>query len=320
MLIFLAKFFSTKVRRHILFLAGGFVVVVLVGAAVFAATQGIGYGSGLYWAITTATTVGYGDISAHNSSGRVVASIVMLTAIPMLGAIFAVITGASVSAGIRRFMQMERHFPTGTYRLVVGTHSTVPAIVKELDAADVDVVLVTDGDSGSLPADVHVVHGAATDPEVIARAAPAGAEHILVTATSDGDVLVSAVLLRQQAPDVPMTALTNSNTVRAALEALGVQQTLSVDNMVAHTLAKSLETPHAGRLVEELVDSETHCLIEVLAEEETVGKPLSAVRRDHGGLVLALVRDGKVDLGIAVDPVLSAGDQLLLATDRASRS
>ncbi len=317
MLIFLAKFFSVRVRRHLALLFGGFVVVVLGGAGAFSATQGIGYGSALYWAITTATTVGYGDLSPHNSSGRVVASLVMLTAIPLLGAIFAVVTGASVSAGIRRFMQMERHFPTGPYRLVVGNHQTIPAIVRELDAADVDVVVVGDLDATVVPSDVHVIHGSPTDPAVVARGRPAGADHILVTATNDGDVLVSAVLLRRAAPDVPMTALTNSNSVRDALEALGVQQTLSVDGMVAHTLAKSLETPHAGPLVEQLMDSDDHALIEIDAEPAAFGKVLSAIRRDHEGLVLAIVRDGKVDLGIGTDPVLALGDRLLLATQRA---
>jgi len=315
-LIFLAKFFSVRVRRHITVLFAAFVVVVLGGAGVFAATQGIGYGSALYWAVTTATTVGYGDISPHNTSGRIVASVVMLTAIPLLGAIFAVVTSASVSAGIRRFMQMEHHFPAGVYRIVVGNHPTVPAIVRELDEADVDVVVITDLDVGSVPDDVHVIHGAMTDPGVIERSRPSGADHILVTAQTDGDVLVSAVLLRRAAPDVPMTALTNSNTVREALEALGVQQTLSVDAMVAHTLAKTLETPHAGPLVEQLMDSDDHALVEIDAAPDAVGKALSAVRRDHDGLVLALVHEGKVDLGIGTDPVLASGDRLLLATQR----
>jgi len=92
-----------------------------------------------------------------------------------------------------------------------------------------------------------------------------------------------------------------------------------VDGMVAHTLAKSLETPHAGPLVEQLMDSDDHALIEIDAEPAAFGKVLSAIRRDHEGLVLAVVRDGKVDLGIGTDPVLALGDRLLLATQRAQK-
>lgn len=36
------------------------------------------YTIGLYWTITTITTVGYGDISATNTSERIVASIIMI--------------------------------------------------------------------------------------------------------------------------------------------------------------------------------------------------------------------------------------------------
>jgi voltage-gated potassium channel len=92
-----------------------------------------------------------------------------------------------------------------------------------------------------------------------------------------------------------------------------------VDGLVAHTLAKSLETPHAGPLVEQLMDSDDHALVEIDADPAAVGKVLSAIRRDHAGLVLAIVRDGTVDLGIGTDPVLAAGDRLLLATQRAQK-
>ena len=36
------------------------------------------YTIGLYWTITTITTVGYGDISATNTSERIVACIIMV--------------------------------------------------------------------------------------------------------------------------------------------------------------------------------------------------------------------------------------------------
>ncbi len=311
--LLMARLVNAGTRRHIVFLVLGFVVIVTAGAAAFAATQGLPFTTGLYWAITTATTVGYGDVTPHNPIGRVVASVVMLTAIPTLGALFAVTAGASVSAGLRRIMQLDSHFPPGSYRLVVGMHPTVPAIVAELVAAHDAVVLVADVDPTTMPEAVHVIKGDPTDPATIRRAKPAGAQHALVTAATDGDVLVSALILREHAPELPITALTNSRVVRRGLEALGVDQTVSIDDLVAHTLAKSLETPHAGLLIERLVDSDEHRLVEVPAELAELGRPLSAIRRDHGGLVLGLVHDGAVRLGIAEDTVVSAGDLLLIA-------
>ncbi|MGH3205925.1 MAG: potassium channel family protein [Streptosporangiaceae bacterium] len=56
--------------------------------AVFSATQHAGILTGLYWAVTTATTVGYGDVTVHGADGRLLAIGCMLTAIPLLAAAF----------------------------------------------------------------------------------------------------------------------------------------------------------------------------------------------------------------------------------------
>jgi voltage-gated potassium channel len=311
--LLISRFLRVSHRRHAVFLGTAFVVVVLVGGGLFALAENIPFTTGLYWAITTATTVGYGDVIPHNPAGRVIASLVMLTAIPMLGALFAVVAGASISAGVRRIMQRNTNFPDGTYRLVLGTHATVPAILAVLGQADESVVLVADVDPATVPESVHHIRGNPTDPVVISKARPAGAQHALITAGSDGEVLVSAIALRKQAPDLPITALSDTGAVREALVTLGVQQTVSVDDLIAHTLAKSIETPHAGGLIEELIDSDACCLTEFPAEDEALGRPLSEIRRDHGGLVLGIVHDGVVDLGVAGDPTVAPGDRLLIA-------
>src|SRR5579871_4005573 len=77
-------------------------IVLLIGASLFSLTQHVSFGLALYWAIVTATTVGYGDVTPHNTAGRVVAAAVMLTTIPIVGAAFALFAGASVLKRIRR--------------------------------------------------------------------------------------------------------------------------------------------------------------------------------------------------------------------------
>ena len=50
------------------------------------------------------------------------------------------------------------------------------------------------------------------------------------------------------------------------------------------------------------------------AEADVIGKQLSAIRREQDGLVLGIVQSSGVNLGIGGDPVVAAGDQLLIAT------
>ena len=312
MINLLIRVFGVPHRRHVLILLGSAVAVVLLGAGLFALAEDLPYTTGLYWAVTTATTVGYGDVTPHNPIGKLIASLVMLTTIPMLAAAFAIVSGAAAAAGVRRILAMHSQFPTGTYRLIVGMSPTVPAILDELAGAGIPVVLVADVDPATVRSGVHVIRGNPTDETAVARARPAGAEQALITGSSDGDVLVSAVLLRKQAPSLTITALVDSPSVREALLDLGVQQSVSASQLVSRTLAAALETPHAGEMISQLVGSRD-AFAEIEAGASAVGKALSTIRNERTGLVLGLVRNGEFTLGLGDDPVIAAGDRLLVA-------
>ena len=263
--------------------------------------------------LTTSTTVGYGDVTPHNGAGRVIASAVMLTTIPLLAAVFALVTGGAAAAGIRRILNVEDRFPAGAYRLILGMSPTVPVILEELEAAGVPVVLAADVDPERVRRGVHVVRGDPTEPATVRSAKPEGAQQALVTGASDGDVLVTAVILRKQAPDLPITALVSSASVRDALREIGIQHALSAEELLARTVATTLETPHAGEMVAQLIESGRDILAEVDAEPAAIGKPLSVVRGERAGLVLGLVHADRFTLGLGEDPVIAAGDRLLIA-------
>jgi voltage-gated potassium channel len=309
----LVRLFGQPSRKRIAALLASAVGCVLLGAGLFAVAENLPFTTGLYWAITTATTVGYGDVTPHNAMGRFLASAVMLTTIPLLAAVFALATGGAAAAGIRRILSMESQFPQGAYRLVVGMNPTVPAILEVLEEAGVPVVLAANVEPATVRHGVHLVRGDPTEPATIRKAKPEGAQQALLTGGSDGEVLVSAVILRKQAPDLPITALVSSAAVREALRELGVQHAVSTQDLVARTLATSLETPHAGELITQLVESGRDILAEIDAEPAMVGRALSAIRDERAGLVLGLVHEGRFSLGITEDPVIGAGDRLLIA-------
>jgi voltage-gated potassium channel len=58
-------------------------------------------GSGLWWAVQTVTTVGYGDHVPTTVAGRLIASLVMLVGIGFLTVITAAITSTFVSRSSR---------------------------------------------------------------------------------------------------------------------------------------------------------------------------------------------------------------------------
>ena len=56
---------------------------------------------GMWWAMQTVTTVGYGDVTPQHTSGRLVASLVMLYGIAFLTIIIAAITSTFVARAER---------------------------------------------------------------------------------------------------------------------------------------------------------------------------------------------------------------------------
>jgi voltage-gated potassium channel len=298
------------------------VLCLLVGAVAFAATQPhLSFGTGLYWAITTATTVGYGDVTPKNPAGKWIASVVMLTTIPLFASAFALFAGAVASAHLRRLLGMERKELTGGEVVIFGMHPAVPASVSELLAAGRDVVVVTPGDRSSLPDAVRVISADPSSEEAVRRGHPEKAAQVLIAGENDADVLVTAVLVHQVAPDVPALALASSQNVCRALREIGVEA-VSGEELVAHTVAKTLEAPHAGELLLRILDSEGFRLREVPVGDERAGRRLRTVAPGERGMVIGAVHDGRVVVGVVEDPVLDQQDRLLVLQpndDRAAR-
>jgi voltage-gated potassium channel len=83
-------------RRGLLYIVAITTLIILVGGACISilepGTVKGGYGDGIWWAIVTATTVGYGDISPSTLWGRVIAVLLMLVGIGLVSTLAASIT------------------------------------------------------------------------------------------------------------------------------------------------------------------------------------------------------------------------------------
>src|SRR5215471_17291400 len=75
-------------------------VVVVVGAVLMRVLDHDEYSNiwvGMWWALQTVTTVGYGDVTPKHVSGRIVGAFVMLEGIAFLTIIIAAITSTFVA-------------------------------------------------------------------------------------------------------------------------------------------------------------------------------------------------------------------------------
>ncbi len=80
-------------------------LVVVVGAGVAISLidneEYSNFGIGMWWALQTVTTVGYGDVAPTNFSGRLVGAAVMLEGTAFIAIVTAVITSSFVARATR---------------------------------------------------------------------------------------------------------------------------------------------------------------------------------------------------------------------------
>jgi voltage-gated potassium channel len=79
------------------------VITVLGGGAAFAASEGsdVSTWDGVWWAVTTMTTVGYGDITPDTNTGRFIAILVMVVGIGFLTLLIGSVSEKFLEAGLQ---------------------------------------------------------------------------------------------------------------------------------------------------------------------------------------------------------------------------
>jgi len=75
--------------------------VVVVAAGIFSIVEEVSYLDGVWWALVTATTVGYGDISPKTVGMRMVAVVVMFTGILTAAVVTAAFAANIVSSRLQ---------------------------------------------------------------------------------------------------------------------------------------------------------------------------------------------------------------------------
>src|SRR5947208_12882261 len=89
----------------------GFTILITVGGGILERVvdhkEFPTIGKGLWFALQTVTTVGYGDVTPKHSDGRFIGAVVMLTGIGFLAVITASVTASLIESSRRRFVESE---------------------------------------------------------------------------------------------------------------------------------------------------------------------------------------------------------------------
>jgi voltage-gated potassium channel Kch len=97
--------------RAIRLILGIAITLVTVGAVLARTVEPevfTSFGLSLWWAVTTVTTVGYGDVVPKDTSGRLVGAMLMLTGLSLIPLITSVVVSALVNKRVEAQRDVDR--------------------------------------------------------------------------------------------------------------------------------------------------------------------------------------------------------------------
>ena len=234
---------SRRSARQLSRLALALVGLVAIYAAIFhilMALEGKSYPwfTGIYWTLTTMTTLGLGDIIFESAIGMVFTSIVLVSGVLYLLVIlpFVFIQLSTVSA------RVPVDLSPGVKQHVVIVHNgpLSMALIERLRRQQLPYVLVLDSmeEALALHEQHHrVVYGSVTEPQTYRQARASEARFVVATGP---DVKAASVVyaIREAALGVPLAATATNAGAAAVLRACGADQILTLDELMGHAMAR----------------------------------------------------------------------------------
>lgn len=314
----------------VVFIALLSVALILTGAVLFSMVEERSIGDGIWWAVVTTTTVGYGDVYPNTAAGRALGVMLMVLGIGVLGAFIAELATVITDNRSRRERGLKAVRTRG-HILICGWNDTGEDVVKNLLGDRRKPPLVLLASTGHKPLDeerLAFVHGAVTEAN-LARAGADQAESAVVLGTQqiedlqgrDAKSLMNSLTIKRFNPDIYVctqlfdsASLINADLSRA-------DEIVVVGALAGGLLSRAALDHGSSRAISSLVRSDEQCEIyRVAVPAAWAGRTFSALLGDAkttANILLIGVESpgGDLVLNPPGDYVLAAGDKLAVMAD-----
>ncbi len=145
---------------------------------------------GIWWAIITTSTVGYGDFFPHSVIGRISGILLIITSVGFLSSFFVTLATTAATRQNNLF-EGKAHFKGSDHFVIIGWNERSKEIVHTLitENKHVSIALIDETlSSNPLPhKSVHFIQGRPTLDKVLVKANIATAKKVIITADQNKD-------------------------------------------------------------------------------------------------------------------------------------
>lgn len=343
----------TKVLRRLwkpLSIVSGIYLGTVVG---FAYSQNVSIATSLYWGITTLSTVGYGDVVPTNGVSRVMAAILMLTAIGILGYLVSTVTTIAMEIKEEEMLGTEGTKMRG-HTMILGWSSTSKSALQELLLSGEKVAIMTSkqetlaeiralvanllnsaktnkllkarvtGEDG-----VFIAYGDPTDHSALLLLNPADSQKAVIAGEDDAGNLIAALILKETSPHIRIVVAISHDQLRSTLHAAGVTYVISPAEMGGRIVSAAATQPEVALSLDDMTTSSRGATIneyEIVEESPMKGLDFHTASglllKSTGAILMGVAKpvvgDRSLRFSVKLDPPLSTvvekGDYIIVTT------
>lgn len=277
---------------------------------------------GIWWAIVTISTVGYGDYSPTTTLGRIIGGVLILSGAGIVTSYFATISKATITNEQQLIKGTKEYSGKGHY-IIVGWNERSKEIIEELHERkhEINIVLIDSTlKEHPLPrTNIHFVYGRATVDSVLIKANVKEAALVLITTDyrqseyqTDMFSILTLLAVKGLNPDVYclveiLTKEQKENAKRAGADGLVETNKFASEYMLHFLLS--------GQPVQFQEEWKDFHIAKLEMKHEWVKytfQELSGILLEQEIMLVGLIREGQKLFKPPVKTKLQAGDSLLI--------
>jgi voltage-gated potassium channel len=216
-----------------------------------------------WWSIVTVTTVGYGDIKPVTSSGRIIASILMVLGISGI----AILTGIITTGFTDRLLKLKLNLggvmekkiaKLSNHYIICGYGRVGKVVASELERFHKQFVIIEEDKDAVKEAIDHeylTITGSATNEEILKKAKIKEAMGIALVMNSDADNLYTLITAKDENREILAIARANTEESIKKFVKLGAK-TISPYQSSGYDISRMLISPRTAEFVSIIMQSD----------------------------------------------------------------
>ena len=280
---------------------------------------------GIWWAVVTISTVGYGDYSPTTTLGRIIGSVLILTGAGIVTSYFASISKATITTE-QQLLKGTKEYTGKQHYIIVGWNERSKEIIEEIHERkhELNIVLIDSTlKEHPLPrTNIYFVHGHATVDSVLLRANVKEAALVLITTDyhqneyqTDMFSILTLLAVKGLNPNVYciveiLTKEQKENAIRA-----GADRLIETNKFASEYMLHCLLSGHKLQFQEESADFHIAKLDMKHEWVKYTFQQLSGILLEQEILLIGFIREGKKRYKPPVNIQMQAGDSLLIIVE-----